>query len=221
MPTTYNTPNGLTDIYSTAKPDDTHDITYAQTPHPSVRHIQYRAHHNDRPGTLHGKCFCEFNFYRCVTIHTTQAADPIKDIVLSLTKLADRWFPEDVRLEKSYVVVEGAIEIFVEQAYYLLMTDGSIPEEQRLVYRMKELRHAEKVVSENVHIIDQIGGEHLRKLMSSSPQLQIEMMVAYLTSAHYMEIAEDTGGMSPALWAKQLQLALPVLFHFQICSLLH
>ena len=141
--------------------------------------------------------------------------------MLSLTKLADRWFPEDVRLETSYVVVEDAIEIFVEQAYYLLMTDGSIPEERRLVYRMKVLRHAEKVVSENVHIIDQIGGEHLRKLMSSSPQLQIEMMVAYLSSAHYMEIAEDAGGMSPALWAKQLQLALPVLFHFQICSLLH
>jgi hypothetical protein len=135
--------------------------------------------------------------------------------VLSLTKLADRWFPEDVRLEKSYVVMEDVIEIFLDQAYYLLMTDESIPEELRMVYRMHELRHAEKVVSENVHIIDQLGGEHLRTLMSSLPQLQIEMMVGYLTSAHYTEIAEDAGGVSPALWAKQLQLALPVLFHFQ------
>lgn len=159
-------------------------------------------------------------FYGCVTFHSAQVTNPFKDIVLSLTKLADRWFPEDVKLEKCYVVKEDVIEIFVDQAYYLLMTDESIPEELRMVYKMRELRHAGEVVSEHVHIIDQLGGEHLRKLMSSIPQLHIEMMVAYLTSAHYMEIVEDAGGMSPALWAKQLQLALPVLFHFQICSML-
>ena len=45
-------------------------------------------------------------FYGCVTWHTAQATDPIKDIVLSLTKLANQWFPEDVRLENCYVVME-------------------------------------------------------------------------------------------------------------------
>ena len=43
--------------------------------------------------------------------------DPIKDIVVSLTKLATQWFPEDVRLEKCYVVLEAVLDILLYQAY--------------------------------------------------------------------------------------------------------
>ena len=84
---------------------------------------------------------------------------------------------------------------------------------------MQDLRHIKDVVNDHVHVIDSFGSEHMRGIMNSLPQLRIDMMVGYLSTAYSRELDEKAGGVSPALWAKQLQLAMPVLLDFLICSL--
>ena len=143
--------------------------------------------------------------------------NPIDEVVQSLTKLATLWFPEEVQCEDSYVVLQGVVTIFLDQAYYILMTDESIPLEHRQVFERKDLHHVGDVLAEHIQVLEGGSGEHFRDMVKSHPQLSMEMMINYVMTAYSRGLAHNTGGVTPALWAKQLQLAIPVRTVFQLC----
>ena len=142
--------------------------------------------------------------------------DPIKEIVESLTKLATLWFPEDVKCEESFVVLSGVVTIFLDQAYYMLMTDESIPLEHiyEHVYEQKHLRHVDDILAEHIQVLEGGSGKHFSDILQSHPQLTMDMMIKYVSTAYSRELADETGEVTPALWAKQLQLAIPVRSDF-------
>lgn len=142
--------------------------------------------------------------------------DAIKGIVESLTKLATLWFPEDVKCEGSWVVLVDVIAIFLDQAYYMLMTDETIPLEHRQAYERKDLRHVQSVLTEHVSVLEGGTGKHFSDILQSQSQLTMDMMIKYVTTAYARELADKTGGVTPALWAEQLQLAIPVRSVFQL-----
>ena len=146
----------------------------------------------------------------CVTSVITQVTDPIDDVVASMSKLTTQWFPHDVELVKCYVYAQETIDCMVDQAYYLLGTDQSIPHEHRLEYKKQDLLYISEVLKEYVYEFESYGGEHMREVMSTKPQLSMDMMVDYLSVAYSRELADKAGGVSPAMCAKQLKLAVPV-----------
>ena len=145
-----------------------------------------------------------------VTPVITQVTDPIDDVVASLSKLTTQWFPHDVELVECYVCVQETIDCMADQAYYILGTDQSIPHEHRLEYKKQDLLYLSEVLKKYVYEFDSYGGEHMREVMSSKPQLSMDMMVDYLSVAYSRQLAEKAGGVSPAMCARQLKLAVPV-----------
>jgi glutathionyl-hydroquinone reductase len=111
-------------------------------------------------------------------------------------------------------VLNGVVTVLLDQAYYLLTTDESIPLAHRQVLERKELRHVDDVLVEYVHLTACNSGEHMREIMQAFPPLTIEMMVNYVSTAYSRELAQNSGGVTPELWAKQLQLAIPVRSSF-------
>ena len=136
--------------------------------------------------------------------------EAIEGIVESLTKLATLWFPEDVTCEDSFVVLEDVVAIFLDQAYYMLMTDESIPLLHRQAYQRKDLRHVATVLSDHIYALDCGAGEHFTDILHSHKQLSMDMMLNYVKTAYSRELADITGGVTPELWAKQLQLTIPL-----------
>ena len=136
--------------------------------------------------------------------------EAIEDVVESLTKLATLWFPEDVACEDCFVVLQDVVAIFLDQAYYMLMTDESIPLQHRQAYQRKDLRHIGTVLSDHIQVLEGGSGEHFRNILHSHNQLSMDMMLKYVSTAYSRELADMTGGVTPELWAKHLQLTIPV-----------
>ena len=114
------------------------------------------------------------------------------------------------------MVLQGVVTIFLDQAYYMLMTDESIPLEHRQVFERKDLHHVDDVLTEHIQVLEGGSGEHFSDMMQSHPQLSMDMMIKYVMTAYSRGLADITGGVTPALWAKQLQLAIPVRTVFQL-----
>ena len=136
--------------------------------------------------------------------------EAIEDIVESLRKLATLWFPEEVTCEDSFVVLEDVVAIFLDLAYYMLMTDESIPLAHRQAYQRRDLRHMATVLEDHIYAIDGGAGEHFSNVLHSYKQLSMDMMLNYVKAAYLRELTDITGGVTPELWAKHLRLTIPV-----------